>query len=260
MFQLLELDKTQFSKTNFSRVLTDLSQNKIGALVVRGFWSEVDCSHAVSSCHEQGFDYYEGVTPPIAKIGITQFEHGTKSSGKEEYFTKAHIANTKRQQIFGQSDPITQLIQICNESDIQAEITKEGNEQYFAGLVRNMREALLHLDFGQLDGKGWSIEHVTAQFAWNIVLQSTAFGGVTTVFNKQWKPSLQQYKSTTNYDYDLALVQGVDSVSYQGQTGDLTIFNSRNFHKVSATSNKAMRLTVSSFFGFVKDNNVIFWS
>jgi hypothetical protein len=134
----------------------------------------------------------------------------------------------------------------------------EGPDEYFAGLVRDVNVALLHLDFAPLDGPTWSVGNISSQLTWNIYLQSVDGGGDCQVYDRQWKLEDEQAKVPGSYRYDSQVVAGSQSVCLRPAVGDLTFFNSRNFHEVHPSAGR--RVTLSSFAGLIAPDRLVLWS
>lgn len=243
-------------------LLQSLFENKIAAIRVPGFIDTEICKKAVTKIKGHGIDYYENVKPKIGRIGITQFEHG--NAKKTSYLAKAPENNARREQIF--SDQPDLLYEVVNNvrkawgPDVGIAM-EEGSQQYFAGLIRVIDRALLHLDWAKLDGSEWKIGQVSGQIAWNIYLQMGEEGGATNVYCQQWQEHHQLLKNPHNYDYDRSIVQDCEMVKILPKQGELVLFNSRNFHEVESTSGDVERITISSFIGQINNSaKLVFWS
>jgi hypothetical protein len=186
MFDLVKISKSDLSPNTFENLIQDLKFSKIGAVIISNFWDEIECTNAVKRLSKIGFDYYEGVHPPLAKLGISQFEFGSNgSNNKSEYFKKAKTANLKRSLVFEDKCPIQEIISLLTENNNAVSIAQELGEDYFVGIVRNIRNGVLfHLDFAQIDAKEWIIENITHQLTWNLILSTSKYGGITTVYDK----------------------------------------------------------------------------
>jgi hypothetical protein len=163
--------------------------------------------------------------------------------------------------ILSERDPVVELMLKIQSDESTVSLACENPDiEYFAGLIRNINHALLHVDFAKLDGKGWSIGLSEFKIAWNLILQNAETGGDTVVYKKQWEEQDSVFKNKLNYDYDMEIVNGSESVQYSSHAGDLTFFNSRNYHMVKPTSGSVQRLTVSSFIGYIGNNHYYLWS
>ena len=242
-------------------LLRSVYNNDIAALAIKNFWSKEKCQRAVEVITEHGFNYYKGVYPPIGRIGITQFEHRADDEEELRYLDKAPSANATRANLFRESgDPVSDVIHLLHRFT-DAHIAVESNKkQYFAGLVRNIHEALLHLDFAPRDAVGWDISKILAQASWNIILQDAESGGQTVVYRHLWNQEDESKKVPTSYGYSMELVRDCPEAVITGEVGDFIVFNSRNFHRVLPTQGDRLRLTVSSFIGLTKSDTLLFWS
>lgn len=246
-------------------MIVSVLHNDVAAIRIPGYVSPDICKLAVQGIHEHGIDYYENVYPPIGKIGITQFEHRFSPVKKRAYFDKAPGATAARRDAFKHSGDLTaQVIATVEQAwEYEASIAVEADsgEEYFAGLVRVMSRALLHMDWAPFDGPEWTIGKIAGQIAWNIYMQMPLQGGSTRVFRRPWEPADEAMKIPGSYGYNMELVNGCESVEILPKEGDLIFFNSRNFHEVLDAQGDIERLTNSSFIGWMKDTEqMIFWS
>src|SRR5207248_1392900 len=127
---------------------------------------------------------------PIARIGITQYEHMTDPELKLDYFRKAPLANATRQEVFSSSgDLLARLILYLSEMwgpQVGIAVEEETGQQYFAGLVRVINVSLLHRDWAPKDARGWSVGNISGQMSWNIYLQISERGGATIIYRRPW--------------------------------------------------------------------------
>ena len=63
-----------------------------------------------------------------------------------------------------------------------------------------------------------------------------------------------------SYGYAAELVAGADACTIAPADGDLVLFNSRNFHRVTGGGVEAERVSVSSFVGLKEDGALALWS
>jgi hypothetical protein len=244
------------SLTLNAATLEDLLNNKIGAIRVRSLATPLECQALVSQIDAIGWDYYKNVTPPIGKFGVTQFEH--RNGEKAEYFRRAAGVREKLSRVPLHAELIGRVQAAIRRAGTAVDIATEGTDQYFAGLVRHIDVALLHLDFAPLDGPTWSIGKISRQLTWNIYLQPGDSGGDCQVYNRQWRPEDEQTRVPGSYGYDPKLVADVQSVRLRPNLGELTLFNSRNFHEVHASAGR--RITLSSFAGLIQPDRLVLWS
>lgn len=243
-----------------AETLEALFKNDIPAIRIARFATVEECHKLAEAAEFVGFDFYENVEPPIGRIGITQFEFG--NSRKLGYFDAVHQADSRKQQIVSLSfDPVERLAMLLRQHTAsQVGIAQENEQlgQYFAGLIRHINVALLHVDFAQLDAPDWEIGHCVAQLAWNLYLKVPKHGGECVVHNRQWCVNDEQYKLPCSYSYDTNLVKNSEAKYITPVLGDLVLFNSRNFHQVLPGDGE--RITMSSFIGKMPTGNLVFWS
>lgn len=252
----LTFNDCEMNQKNFQALL----RNEIPSIRISKFASSEECNKLALAIEKIGFDFYKNVEPPIGRIGITQFEYGNR--GKFGYFDAVKKATTNYNQVTSLSfDPVKRLTTILRQhvsSKVQIAYENEVYGYYFAGLIRQINIALLHIDFAQLDAPDWQIGNITSQLVWNLYLKAPSQGGVCKVYNRQWQPEDEKYKTPGSYGYDYSLVSSSEVKHNIPLTGDLVIFNSRNFHEVLPGIGE--RITISSFIGKMPGGDLIFWS
>jgi len=239
-----------------------LFDNKIAAIRIPAFLDEIRLFDIISDIKEGGLDYYKDVDPPIGKIGITQFEHRHGEANKAGYFEQAAKSNLRRRQVFARSgDPVELVIgELAAQWAGGVTIAEEPDGiKYFAGLVRVIGEGLVHCDWAPHDAPGWLIGEVDAQITWNIYCQLPADGGTTYVYNRPWDESAEEFLIPDSYGYADGLVAACSRLAIVPSPGDLTFFNSRNFHRIERSTG-IDRITVSSFVGRHPDGRLVLWS
>ncbi|MEH2199903.1 2OG-Fe(II)-dependent halogenase WelO5 family protein [Nostoc sp.] len=240
--------------------LQALLRNEIPSIRISNFASVEECNKLAVAIEKVGFDFYKNVEPPIGRIGITQFEYGHR--GKLGYFDAVKKAKKTYEQVTSLSfDPLKRLaIILCQNVSSKVDIAYENEtyRYYFAGLIRHINIALLHIDFAQLDAPDWEIGNITSQLVWNIYIKAPSQGGVCKVYNRQWQPEDEKYKIPGSYGYDYSLVATSEVKHNIPIMGDLVIFNSRNFHEVVPGIGE--RITISSFIGKMPGGDLVFWS
>lgn len=249
-----------FTKEN----LTLLLENKIPSIKIPKFLNQPECLRMITAAQSIGFDFYEGVTPPIGKIGITQFEHSEKD--KQLYFNQVTIANSKREELYSQAafNTLIEIQKLFSENIGQSiEVAKEDDgKTYFAGLVRHINSAHLHFDYAPFDAKGWHIQRIEEQLAWNVYLETAQEGGELVVYNIPWEADIYEKfllpGHTGSYGFDKTIVKDIESFVIRPSRGDLYIFNSRNFHEVLPA--RGLRITNSSFIGRYPNGKFVMWS
>jgi carrier-protein-independent halogenase WelO5-like protein len=245
-------------------VLLALLNNEIGAICLPSFASNAVCTCLVQSIYAHGIDYYKDKYPKVGKIGITQSEHKYTPSQKEEYFAKVSQANRVRQSIFGNSgDLLSDVITTVKRAwagNVDIAFEKSIQQQYFAGLVRVINQAMLHYDWAPLYDLGWETDKISAQLTWNIYLQVGARGGATRVYRQFGRKADLKYVTPGGY-FDSKVVTGADFIEIMPEQGELVFFNSQNYHEVEQTEGEDERITFSSFIGLLGTSDaLIFWS
>ncbi|MDZ8189306.1 MAG: hypothetical protein RMX96_31265 [Nostoc sp. ChiSLP02] len=251
-----KLNDCEMNNQNFQALL----KNEIPSIRIPKFASSEECNKLALAIEKVGFDFYRNVEPPIGRIGITQFEY--RNRDKLGYFDAVKKANTTYNQVTSLSfDPLKRLATTLRQnvsSKVKIAYEDEAYGDYFAGLIRQINIALLHIDFAQLDAPNWRIGNITSQLVWNLYVKAPSQGGICKVYNRQWQPKDEKYKIPDSYGYDSSLVANSEVKHNIPLIGDLVIFNSRNFHEVLPGIGE--RITISSFIGQMPGGDLVFWS
>ncbi|MCW5315489.1 hypothetical protein GTQ43_17240 [Nostoc sp. KVJ3] len=250
------LNDCEMNHDNFQALL----KNNIPSIRISKFASFEECNKLSLAIEKVGFDFYKNVEPPIGRIGITQFEY--RNRDKLGYFDEVKKAQTTYNQVISLSfDPLQRLATMLRQNvsnKVQIAYENEVCGNYFAGLIRHINIALLHIDFAQLDAPDWEIGNITSQLVWNLYVKAPTQGGVCKVYNRQWQSEDEKYKTPGSYGYDYSLVATSEVKHNIPLAGDLVIFNSRNFHEVLPGIGE--RITISSFIGKMPGGDLVFWS
>ena len=244
--------------------LEALLDNEIAAVRVPHLIDASVGKLAVKGIYEHGFDFYADVHPSIGKVGITQFEARHSHQAMVGYFADASHAIRLRSHILRFSGDLFELVfdrvRSAWGGHTALAVEVPGDRPYFAGLVREIEEALLHMDWAPHDAPGWSIGRVRSQLAWNVYCQVSHSGGQLRIFNRPWTADAEQLHVPGSYGYDPALVDQHDFVTIEPQAGDFVAFNSRNFHAVLPTEPGPERVTLGSFIGRLPNDELVLWS
>ena len=203
---------------------------------------------------------------------------------QERFIKEAHV------------DVVGRVMTVLNKaSDLPVRMAQEGDRKYFAGNLRVVDNTVsIHADFAPhvrnpthlanicllatisliskvQDCQGWEIGRVSAQISWNILLAAVP-GGETIIYDRQWQGKADDEvfrKPPPSYAYSPTGLQGRVFKVMLPIEGDVTFFNSRNYHEVKPCDrtvdgpNKVVRLTMSSFVGLLegeKGKELVLWS
>ncbi|KAL9052291.1 MAG: hypothetical protein Q9162_005493 [Coniocarpon cinnabarinum] len=162
---------------------------------------------------------------------------------------------------------------ISTTTSLPVRMARENGRDYFAGQLRYVENYIaIHADYGAFDGPGWEIGKVLSQVTWNVLLQQVE-GGDTIIYDRQWRGREDDEKfkrAKPSFAYSPVGLQGHTFKAMGAVEGDLTFFNSRNFHEVKPCEKRAgmrtaARITMSSFIGYLPGDGVsgpclIMWS
>lgn len=264
--QLKRLDKLTGWQTLGSQPLSEdslraLLLGSIPAVIIPSFLSLKNCEIIVSNLMEIGMGDYAHVNHSVGRLGLAQMEFHLKGI-KRHYFEKVIEAESIfTKTIQGSSEnPIQKLIDVLahNRPSSVAVAQEHDFGRYFAGTYRNVKTVgHLHFDYAPFEAKGWAIDQIQNQLSWNLYLNNPS-GGDLHVYNRPYCPHDEALRVAGQYYYDQSIVRDVPRYKYTPQTGDIVIFNSRNFHEVEPVQGN--RFTLSSFIGETKSGELILWS
>ena len=245
----------------FSRESLELLfSNSIPAVNIECFATPEQCRRLVDAIRSTSLEYYEQVTPPIGRVGVTQFE--CRSAEKSRYFAEVNSAKAQYERMVKRGiDPVRRM---CEELGrigfLHAQVAKEPDfGAYFAGLVREINHsALLHADVAELDARGWHVGSINDQLTWNLYIEAPIAGGECIVYDRQWRSSDESARIPGSYGYRMDLVSGADKFSITPIVGNVVLFNCKNFHQVLPA--ESPRLSIGSFIGRTKFDELLLWS
>lgn len=257
------MQNTNHSKTSLQKNSIEALFNfEIDKIQVPNFITEDERTVLFQQIDACGMEFYQNVNPPIGKIGTTVFEH-QKIDEKDSYFQKAENAiNLLNAKVPLHNQIIGRILSSFRDLGYQTDIAfdKTENKQYFAGLVRLFGGggALLHIDYAPFDAANYSISENVAQIACNIFVKMPESGGESQVFDKVWDIEDEKMKIPNSYGYNEEIIKENKTTLIKPLNGDLTLFNSRCFHKVHPSSDT--RITISCFIGLKPNGSLVIWS
>lgn len=241
--------------------LRRLLENEVAAIVVPNF---VDERHVEGACaalmRAPDWAFYEGTSPPLGRIGITQYEY---HDAKDAYLDAGPQASSRRSALLAPlQDPVGLVVQaVAAAWPGSVGVAEEHGRPYFAGIFRRGGGGVkIHADWGPRDGPGWAIARITAQLAWNLHYSPPRAGGELIVYDYPWDPHLEADAGQRFSDYNPAHFTAARQVKVPPRPGDLIIFNSRNAHAVASSAESDSRISVGSFIGLTEDGNLAFWA
>ncbi|MDR3517142.1 MAG: hypothetical protein P4M00_15120 [Azospirillaceae bacterium] len=240
--------------------LRALLDSQIPAIRFRGFATQAECEALVTAIDEDAFAYSPQQSPPIGRIGITQYGHRT---APEAYFAGVPDAHHAVQQLFSRAfDPVARVIAALRDVwPAAVEVADSERGRYHAGLIRLIHDyAGLHFDFVPIEGRGWSIDDITAQISWNLHLSAPGSGGACVVYDRRCEVEHEAVKADPDALLaDPELVSDRPFVTLDSIVGDIVLFNTRSYHEILPCRG-GRRITVSSFIGRKPDGSLVLWS
>lgn len=241
-----------------NETITALFNNEIACIRIKNFYSEKKTTKVINLIQSIGLDSYQYVYPPINKIGITQYEYANVD--KKYYFDNVKKANEIQKPIYNVFSEVLSFIEKKTNIECSIAYEKDLQKEYFAGLIRQINQALLHIDFAPRDAEKWDISKIDSQIAWNLFLSLNKDGGETVIYNREWKKNDDElYKIKDSYGYTYEVIANCEKVVCKPNVGDLVLHNSRNYHEVMRSESINQRITMSSFCGRL-ESEIIFWN
>lgn len=153
-------------------------------------------------------------------------------------------------------DPFISFINyIKNTYKVNVELAAKKHATYAPLVARDLStEVLPHADYGPYDGKGWVIDQVKNQIAWNIYLSDPGSGGETTIYDRVW----QEDDTMDESSYGIKNFVAPIKKQFTAAPGRLVLFNSRNFHAITKSS--LPRIAIGGLLGQTMDGKIIAWS
>jgi hypothetical protein len=238
-----------------------LLDSRLPAIRIHNFATADECERfvaAASAIRPTHYDLPES-DPQIAMIGTPLFECRDVKD-KAEYFERAGRAREQFAELCARAgwNPIARLQhELHKRCDLRVTVAREGNREYFAGLIRFIEHGTLkHVDFAPTDAIGYDVDKVIGQIAWNLVLRAPRAGGQCRVYNCLW--CKEHDSCMVSYGYNDQVSAGSSFFDITAVQGDVVMFNCRNFHTV--TQSNGDRITVGSFLGKYRDGEYVMWS
>lgn len=242
--------------------LDRLLRNEVAAIRVPLFVEDADRTAACAALlRAPDWAFYDGTSPPLGRLGITQYEH---HDAMDDYLSAAPVAAARRSAVLSPSSDVLETVigAFAAAWPRSVGVAHENGRPYFAGIFRRGGGGgvKIHADWGPRDAPGWSIERITAQLAWNLFYSSPGAGGELVVYDYPWEPGLEAHARQRFNDYDEAVFASTRRIEVAPQPGDLIVFNSRNAHAVRPSSDGGARIAIGSFIGATHDGDLVFWS
>lgn len=257
---------TNFAEFNGRLLLPLLAGNSCCAVRVSGFLEPEHIAAIVRAIDEQGIDWYPGFTNRQGRIGICATEYHSKPDGVAQYFNLVERCDKIKTSIFKCNDPIGRLLSMLSRTHDSAIAREHGlNEKaYFTGLIRAMKtESTLHYDYAPDQLPGWWISNTQEQIGAVIYLQMPNSGGALRIHNLRGSSASDQFNRDRSEKgprgYDEGVLSAVEFAEVLPESGDLILFNSRNFHQVLAIDSEVPRYSVNSFISII-DGKLYLWN
>lgn len=246
-----------------SQSVADLFDNRFAAIQVRGFLTPEQNQKIVDAVRAWGlivYNYQHATDVPKAQhLFETHYLYEDKKP--EEYFAiTPHVIEDYRRFCkeigFDPALLFADSIQRLTGSPVR--IAEQDGQMYTYAIVRELQNsALLHADYAHFLDAKWSLSRIVKQFAWNIYLTDPQDGGDVVVYNHPWSRQDDQWQIGQTYGYSHEVVKGAERCAIQVAPRQLVIFNSRNFHEVTASSQ--MRLSIGGHLGVDADGHMWIW-
>lgn len=248
-------------------LIEQLAENAIAAVRIPNVYTDEEVGAIVGNIDRQGVSWYPNFEGKQGRIGICATEYVSKVNGKEAYFGREAESSSIRDGIFpGKLSPVKKMIGVFSHGfdTSVAEEPSLGNAKYFTGLVRAMaQESTTHFDFAPHQLPGWQVAEAQTQFAVVTYLQMPDEGGGLTVYNRPWTQEDESFnkdvKEKGPRGFEKEFLDGVESVTIMPSTGEMVVFNSRNFHRVERIVSQVARYSINSFMS-LSDDTLRLWN
>lgn len=243
--------------------LIALFANEIPEIHIPAFASPAECASFVDAMTTGNIQ----TTPysRIGYIGAVQANHRWGGNAKADYFASTEQAWRDLADVTGRSwNPLDRMMGMLQDTlGCPVGVAEEPDAgRFFAGVVKlSERPVARHVDFAPLNMPGWHIAEIEAQIGWNLFLTAPDAGGSTTVWNAPWTvPIVPGAPPPQSYGLGDEWVEGAETWTYAPVAGDVVLFNTRNPHRVDASSEGSRRWQTGSFVGRRPDGSLVVWS
>jgi|GEM_PF-4652421 hypothetical protein len=244
-------------RANVLNGVKEVLDGEILGCCFRNFLNPKNCSLAVTNSLEHGFFWRkEGV---VGRIGANIYQFQDKSFTQSQYFDFVTKFQNLRNWIYQASgDPTNHLVQLFNDAGLEANIFQDplyGSYSQGVILVQDIATKI-HVDSVFHESQDWSIsQNAEHQFSSVIILQKDSGGGNIEIFDRQFDPSkdaeFYRIKSEgTRSGVVEDIVNGCQSVTTNLEVGDLFIFPTTYYHRVTGSSGNKHRVSSLCFFGY----------
>src|SRR5450755_4602276 len=219
----------------------------------RDFMADLDWS-ALSPYAETRYQH------PAARLGPVINEFNAGESIGPQYWQAAQSAISYWGDHSGKPDlrsACAALIQSVWDGSVSA-CTVNGRELFW-GIVREINSGtLIHWDEVIREYPVCMLDRFpVVQMAFNAFMSTPEVGGETCVWRKRWHPQDEIHR--TGFGYRADAVKDKPHITITPRTGDVVLFDSRNFHVVKQSS-QGRRVTISFFIGLAGDGDLVLWS
>jgi L-gamma-glutamyl-L-propargylglycine hydroxylase len=254
-------DTEQAQRLNAGHI-TRLAAGVLGAVRIPGLFTPGQCAaimRGLEACEMSSYDE-QLVSPRISKLGPAAYDFYGARKLQDEYWAHAEAATTARSKLLDGNDPLDFAISWLGQAwggEVRA--AKSGGMEMFAGMIREINAgARIHFDELAREFSGAIDELPISQLAFNCHLATPAAGGEAVVYRRRWQPSDEAHRD--GYGYAQSLVAGQPQAAVAAGTGDVTMFDSRNYHEVRPNAGAGRRVTLSFFVGISGRGHLLIWS
>ncbi len=239
---------------------------RVPLLVLRNFLTPETRTSVVESllkCRERiSVSHYPNGT--LTTLGPYLAKH---TSAPENYFTELRdIRPALPDSLISLQKNVYQWVKQTLQLDELETANDELHGPYSSSIVRFHADGVanpLHNDNIVRDaaGTGLVVTEIQHQLSCVVCLQECNEGGVLRIYNKEWKPEDERFKTPGELGYREEIKQGYESCEYRPQSGDVYIFNPAYYHEIDRVAGDT-RITMGFFFGLMDKNTkrAIAWS
>lgn len=242
--------------------ITRLAAGVLGAIRIPSLFTAAQCAAIMRGLEACEMSFYDEqiVSPLISKLGPAVYDFYGLRGLQDQYWAQAEAATAARSKLLDGNDPLAPAIRWLERAwggEVRA-ATSEGMAM-FAGMIREINAgARIHFDELAREFSGTIDELPISQLAFNCHLATPASGGEAVVYRRRWQPSDEAHRD--GYGYARSLVADQPLAAITARTGDVTMFDSRNYHEVRPNAGAGRRVTLSFFVGISGHGHLLIWS
>lgn len=242
--------------------LLGIASGVLGMVHVRGFGAAEQCAEIMRSLDEHPLGQYDEkvVWPPVAKLGPAAYDFYGALELNDAYWEHADKARKIRRTLLHGTDPLDHAVdrlRLAWGAEVLPASSK--GRPLFAGMAREIGAGMkMHFDEIVRELPGALDFQPISQIAFNWYVSTAEGGGDTAVYRRRWSPSDEAHRD--GYGWFEEMVAAEPVASARPETGDVLLFDPRNYHVIRPNRGAGRRVSLSFFLGLSARGPLHYWS